>query len=141
MQLRGLRKFATVFVCLLGAAASNAGGDAARQVAAQTTGIECRAIEVHSDPVSHAMLVVFHHAADSGRLPLAAFLRDHPGATVDAEFNGGQQPPRRGTVFRLKSCFGRGLLLFSSILPIQEGSVFRLRLSELQSTTPEKNRG
>ena len=74
-------------------------------------------------------MVVFHHSDEFSRAPLAALLHEHSEAAVDVKIEGGAEQSWRGTVFRLKSCFGRGLLLLPAAAPIKDGTVFRLRLS------------
>jgi len=56
-------------------------------------------------------LVIFHHAESTSREQVGAFLEEHDGASVEFETVSGEWQP--ATVFRLKSCFGRGLLVFA----------------------------
>lgn len=123
--------------CLLGifalvlAGTSNGAPSKARQQPADTgAGVACRTMEVHTDAANHMTVVVFHQANDASRGALTALLRAHSGGAVEVEVDAAPSGTWRGTVFRLKSCFGRGLLLFSaSAPPLKEGANFRLRLA------------
>jgi len=95
--------------------------------------VTCRALEVQTDGAKRTTLVVFHHAADADRPALAQFLREHSGADVEIVQAGSQAAAVPGTVFRLKSCFGRGLLLLPPSAGLKEGAVFFLRLPELRA--------
>jgi hypothetical protein len=72
--------------------------------------IACRALEVHRDAKLGVTIVVFHQRDDKDRDRVGALLRGHDGAAV--EFRTGDGASHSATLMRLKSCFGRGLLLF-----------------------------
>ncbi len=72
--------------------------------------VACRVLEAHTDPTLGVTLVVFHQRDDADRSRVGALLRAHDGAGI--EFQTSDGAPHAGTVMRLKSCFGRGLLLF-----------------------------
>ena len=72
--------------------------------------IPCRALVVHVDPRLNVTVVVFHQRDDSDRGRVGELLRGHDGATIGFRTSDGALHP--ATVMRLKSCFGRGLLLF-----------------------------
>jgi hypothetical protein len=74
--------------------------------------IACRALEVHTDARLGVTIVVFHQRDDADRERVGALLRAHHGAGIEFRTNDGASHP--ATVMRLKSCFGRGLLVFSS---------------------------
>jgi hypothetical protein len=87
-------------------------------------------MEVHTDGANRMTAVVFHQADDASREALTAFLHTHSGDAVDVQMASTAGGRWRGTVFRLKSCFGRGLLLFPGSAPsLKEGAKFRLRLA------------
>jgi len=117
----------TVFALLLACAPGSAPARAPRHPAEAPSGVVCRALEVHADAASRITAVVFHQADESSRAPLAEFLRTNSGAMVKVEIDGSTQSPGQGTVFRLKSCFGRGLLLLPAQAAMKEGTVFHLR--------------
>jgi hypothetical protein len=79
---------------------------------AATGAVACRALEVHTDAKLGVTVVVFHHRDDSDQGRISAFLHAHDGAAIEFKTSDGASHP--ATVIRLKSCFGRGLLLFSS---------------------------
>ncbi len=72
--------------------------------------VACRALEVHTDAVLGVTVVVFHQRDDADRSRVGELLRAHDGAGIEFQTSDGASHP--ATVMRLKSCFGRGLLLF-----------------------------
>jgi hypothetical protein len=78
--------------------------------AASAPAIACRALEVHTEATLGVTVVVFHHRDDADRDRLGALLRGHDGALIQFKTSDGASHP--ATVMRLKSCFGRGLLVF-----------------------------
>jgi hypothetical protein len=88
-------------------------GFAAAQAPAPTVAtatIACRALEVHADARLGVTIVVFHQRDDRDRDRVGTLLRGHDGERI--EFRTGEGAPHPATLMRLKSCFGRGLLLF-----------------------------
>jgi hypothetical protein len=81
-----------------------AGGDA--------TGIACQVMEVHADSTLGVTTVIFHQRDAKDRDALGDFLRANSGGNVEFVAAGGSRHAAR--MFRLSSCFGRGLLIFSS---------------------------
>ena len=72
----------------------------------------CRALEVKTDPKTAVTVVLFHQASKADGPALAALLRSNEGTNI--EFFTSDRKPHPGTLFRLDTCFGRGLLVFSS---------------------------
>jgi hypothetical protein len=93
----------------------------------QTATIACRALETHTDDELKVTVVVFHQRDEAGRSQLATLLREHSGAMVEVQAADGGW--RRARVVRLKSCFGRGLLLVPAPAPFSDRAEFALRLS------------
>ena len=88
--------------------------------------IACKALEVKTAPEARATAVIFHQAETAEREALGAWLRAHDDSAVELETPDGQWHPAR--VFRLRSCFGRGLLLFpAASAHLEEGESFTLR--------------
>jgi hypothetical protein len=80
--------------------------------AASAPTIPCRVLEAHTEATLGVTVVVFHHRDDADRERLGALLRAHDGTSVQFRTSDGAAHP--ATVMRLKSCFGRGLLVFSA---------------------------
>jgi hypothetical protein len=118
---------------LLASVAGSTPAQTPKQTANSTAGVSCRAMEVQTDAVKRTAVVVFHHASEADRPALADFLRAHSGAAVEITIEGSTGDATPGTVFRLKSCFGRGLLLLPAAADLKEGTVFHLRLPELRA--------
>lgn len=103
-------------LCILGVTLVAFGATSlrARQAPSRATppaepSVACRALEVNTDPQSHLTVVVFHHRDAGERERLGHLLRQHSGAVVEVQLADGTR--RKATLFRMKSCFGRGLLL------------------------------
>ena len=88
--------------------------------------IACRALEAHTDNELKVTAIVFHQRDQVQRAELATLLRGHSGEWVEVQAADGTW--RRAHMLRLKSCFGRGLLLLPAPAPISEGGDFVLRL-------------
>jgi hypothetical protein len=88
--------------------------------------LACRALEVHADGELKVIVVVFHQREEAQRSQLAALLRGHSGEIVEVQ--AGDDVWRRARMVRLKSCFGRGLLILLAPAPFSERTEFALRL-------------
>ena len=88
--------------------------------------IECRVLESHASKQPAAQFVVFHQRDKQDQSRLSALLQQHSGAVVDVQIGGGSW--QSATVVRLKSCFGRGLLVLppDALMP-KDGGTFLLR--------------
>jgi hypothetical protein len=93
------------------------------EVAVATLG--CRALETYTDGELKVAAIVFHQRDEAQRSQLAALLRDHSGEMVEIQAGDGKW--RRARMVRLKSCFGRGLLLLAAPAPVSEHAEFMLR--------------
>ena len=99
---------------------------AATSAAPPTPLVACRVLEVHADATLGVTVVVFHHRDDADRARVGAILRAHDGAATEFQTSDGASHP--ATVMRLKSCFGRGLLLFrAGVATLAEKDEFLLR--------------
>ena len=88
--------------------------------------IACRVLEAHAAARPSAAVVIFHQQNKADQAQLATLLREHSGESV--EFRVGDGPWTGGTMFRLKSCFGRGMLLLPSETTMEDGATFVLRV-------------
>lgn len=84
---------------------------AAAQKEAGQESIQCRVMEVFVAGRLGATAVIFHQRDKADGPRLGELLQAHSGEEVEFETRDGQW--HRATVVRLKSCFGRGLLLFA----------------------------
>jgi hypothetical protein len=89
--------------------------------------IACRALEVHTDPQLKTAVIVFHQRDQAQASELAVLLRDHAGEMVEVQGDDGGW--HRARMERLKSAFGRGMLMLASPSPIGERSQFLLRVA------------
>jgi hypothetical protein len=74
--------------------------------------IACRVMEAHTSAELRVVTVVFHQKDKSDGPRLGVLLGRHSRASV--EFQTADGAWHRAQVFRLKSCFGRGLLVFAA---------------------------
>jgi len=103
------------------------GSQAAKQPTTVDSGtIACRALEAHTDDELKVTVIVFHQRDEAQRSQLAALLREHSGAMVEVQ--SGDAAWRRARLLRLKSCFGRGLLMLAAPAPFSDRAEFMLRV-------------
>jgi len=108
---------------LIGPAAAR---DAAEKPEPPKELVACRVLEVHADATLGVTVVVFHHRDDADQARVGAILRAHDGAATEFRTSDGASHP--ATVMRLKSCFGRGLLVFrAGAATLAEKDEFLLR--------------
>ncbi len=74
--------------------------------------IECQAMEVFVAERFGTTAIIFHQRDKVDGPRLGELLRAHSGAEVEFETRDGRW--HRASIFRVKSCFGRGLLLFAA---------------------------
>lgn len=102
-------------------------GDAGAPAQA-SNGIACRVMEVHTSAQEKVTVAVFHQRDDQDRGRLSAFLHRHPEQSVRFQTKDGAW--HTATVARLKSCFGRGLLIFpTEALSLRERDEFFLEMA------------
>jgi len=95
--------------------------------------IACRALEVHTDSELRVAVIVFHQHDQAQSSELAVLLRDHSGQMVEIQGDDGWHSAR---LERLRSCFGRGMLMLPAPSPIAEHSQFLLRVPGEAAATP-----
>ena len=97
------------------------GGDGADTIA-------CRVLEAHASTSPAVVVVVFHQRDKIDQARLASALRQHSGEGVEIDTGDGRSAS--ATLVRLKSCFGRGLLLLPADAPaMKDGATFVLKFS------------
>jgi len=94
--------------------------------AANAATIVCRALETHTDDALKVMVVVFHQRDEAQRSQLGTLLRERSGEMVEVQAADGVW--RRARLVRLKSCFGRGLLMLPVPSPFSDRAEFMLRV-------------
>jgi len=89
--------------------------------------IACQVIEAHANANPAATVVIFHQERKDDQARLGALLRAHSGEGAEIQISGAIWSSV--TIFRLKSCFGRGLMVLPRGAPeMKEGTVFLLWL-------------
>ena len=103
-----------------------AGVEAAFRPTPASTAIPCRVLESHTSDRDQMTVVVFHQRDAGDRTRLGELIRKRDGAAV--MFMMTDRNPHSATLFRLKSCFGRGLLLFpAASARLSAGDEFELQ--------------
>ena len=94
-------------------AAKQATKPAAKAAVAQaSTGpIPCRVMERHADKEHGLVLILFHQQNKPDQPRLKDFLTQHDGGTIEIQAGAGEW--QKVTVYRIRNCFGRGLLLLA----------------------------
>jgi hypothetical protein len=73
---------------------------------------------------SRTAAVLVHHAETATRDAFAAWLRRYPKSVVRLHLRDGAEAS--ATIFRVRMCFGRGLILFEKAVQIREGDILTL---------------
>lgn len=93
----------------------------------QDSSVLCSAMEVFTDQRLSVRAIVFHQANKTDGPRLGSLLADHTGEAMELRTAEGQRC--RATVFRVKSAFGRGLMLLPLSAPaLAAHDQFRLSL-------------
>jgi hypothetical protein len=95
---------------------------------AATDTVACRVLEVHTSEQPAVTVAVFHQRDKQDQPRLSALLQKNSGASVMVQIGDGAW--QRATVVRLKSCFGRGLLILPPGEPApKDGETFLLKFA------------
>lgn len=108
------------------------GAAKAPQTSAESRVIACRVLEAYSSAEHGVTIVIFHQSAKGDQASLSNLLKQNEGAAI--EWKSGDEKWHPVTVMRLKSCFGRGLLLVpaASAAP-KEGETFLLKFPDAKT--------
>lgn len=102
--------------------------DARGPAQANTEAIACRVLESHASENPAVTVAIFHQQNKDDQARVGEILRMHSGERVEIQIGGAAW--MGATMFRLRSCFGRGLLLLPAGAPaMKDGSTFLLRVS------------
>jgi hypothetical protein len=124
-----------VFVCAVAFAVPSA---AARQAAshpnagAEPAVVECHVLEAHASTAPAALVVIFHQQEKKDQPRLSALIKANSGSDADIQIGGAAWTKTR--VFRLRTCFGRGMMILSpGQAALKDGDTFRIRFSKAAS--------
>jgi len=100
----------------------------ARQTENAETGvIACRVMEAHTSANPSATVIVFHQQHKEDGPHLGAVLENHSGERMEIQAGGAAWTAV--TIFRLRTCFGRGLMVLPPGGPeMKDGATFLLRI-------------
>lgn len=68
--------------------------------------------------------ILVNHAEPAEREQLARWLQTHPRSSI--RIRSKTEPEAEATIFRVRMCFGRGLILFKTPMKIREGDVLTI---------------
>lgn len=122
--LRDLRIIAALG-CLVVSTAAAASVSRPQTTAPAESTVVCRVLETHTAGTPSAAAVIFHQRDKQDQQRLGDLLKQHSGAAVQIQV-GHDGVPQRATVFRVKSCFGRGLLLMAAGAAPKDGETFTI---------------
>lgn len=121
-----------VFVCAVALLVPSL---AARQAAShpnapsESAVVQCRVLEAHASAAPGALVVIFHQQEKKDQPRLSALLKENSGS--EAEIQIGSAAWTKATAFRLRTCFGRGMLILpSGEAGLKDGDTFRIRFSK-----------
>ncbi len=85
-------------------------------------------MERHGDKERGIMLILFHQRDKPDQPRLKDFLLQHDGGTI--EIQTGSADWQKVTVWRIRNCFGRGLLVISDSAAPKEKAIFKVRAAQ-----------
>jgi len=115
------RSWIGMLALLLAMSARAEGLSLEADVMERTTEVALPALSPHT-----VRVLVLHHKHEQDQASLAAWLRRHSGAQISFQTLDG--PSHQAVLQRLKHCFGRGLLLYTDPVQLEEKDVIRLQL-------------
>jgi hypothetical protein len=95
---------------------------------AHTASIACRVMERHADKEHSTVLILFHQRDKSDQPKLKEFLLQHDGGAIQIQINSGEW--QKATVWRIRNCFGRGLLVLPEAAAPKEHATFTIRTAQ-----------
>jgi hypothetical protein len=115
-----------IAIAAAGTVAKRTGAQPAFTAPAAGETVACRVLEVHTSDHDGMTILIFHQRDKAGGPRLGEMMRVLDGKSV--RFEKADAKPHSATLFRLRSCFGRGLLLFpSSSARLEAGDEFELQ--------------
>jgi hypothetical protein len=90
--------------------------------------IPCRVMERHMDKEHGLALVLFHQQNKPDQPRLKDFLVQHDGGTI--EIQTGSADWQKVAVWRIRNCFGRGLLVVADSAAPKEKAIFKIRAAQ-----------
>lgn len=95
--------------------------------------VACRIMEVHVNKDPGVVLVIFHQRDKRDQPRFAALLKQSTGGTIQIHPTGAQW--QTASVIRLKSCFGRGMLIMpAGTTSLKERADILVKFSEDKSS-------
>ena len=118
------------FVFALAVPAFSAAQQAAsHQSPAPESGVlDCKVLEAHAGSAPAVVVVIFHQTKKQDQPRLEELLKQHSGSNAEVQVGAGAWT--KVNVFRLRTAFGRGMLLLPAGAPaMKDGDTFRIRFA------------
>jgi hypothetical protein len=85
-------------------------------------------MERHADKERGIVLILFHQRDKPDQPKLKEFLLQHDGGTI--EIQAGSADWQKVTVWRIRNCFGRGLIVVPDNAAPKEKAIFKIRATQ-----------
>lgn len=105
--------------------------DQAAHPTAGSNVVTCRVLEVHANKEPGVVLVIFHQRDKQDQPRFAALLKQSTGGTIQIRPAGAQW--KSASVIRLKSCFGRGMLILPPGTSLKEHADLVVKFSDVKA--------
>lgn len=91
--------------------------------------VQCRVLEAHASTLPAVLVVIFHQQEKKDQPRLSALIKANSGS--DAEIQIGGATWTKAPMYRLRTCFGRGMLILAAgNAALKDGDTFRIRFSK-----------
>jgi hypothetical protein len=99
-----------------------------QSTAPQSGVVDCKVLEAHTSPAPAVLVVIFHQNKKQDQPRLAELLKQRSGSSAEVQIGAGAWT--KVSVFRLRTAFGRGMLLLpAGSMPLKDGDTFRIRFA------------
>jgi len=103
-----------------------------QSTAAQPGVVDCRVLETHTGSAPAVLVVIFHQNKKQDQPRLAELLKQHSGSSAEVQVGTGAWT--KVNVFRLRTAFGRGMLLLpAGSMALKDGDTFHIRFVAVRS--------
>jgi len=99
-----------------------------QSIASQAAIVDCKVLEAHTGSAPAVLVVIFHQNKKEDQPRLAALLKANSGSSAEVQIGTGAWT--KVNVFRLRTAFGRGMLLLpAGSMALKDGVTFRMRFA------------
>lgn len=103
-----------------------------QNTAPQSGVVDCKVLEAHTGSAPAVLVVIFHQNKKQDQPRLAELLKHNSGSSAEVQLGAGAWT--KVNVFRLRTAFGRGMLLLpAGSMALKDGDTFRIRFAAAHS--------